>query len=188
MYTAEPENDSRDQFMHIESDGSEKHQNSNTYVSKQKESSFTHHPNLSSTSLNHKPSLIHSNSNNRLRYRVDLRNSPRKYTRDNMLSTSSHLTRHYNIIKPSAKQDLQLTYRQQSSKSSYEHPQHHQQHSQHSQHHQHEHEQTTNLTERVGLKTLGYNAKPVVRRRHDPAFSKIADKKRYNDYFKPDDL
>ena len=170
MYSAEQEHGSEDQFMNIESGNSDKHQSPQLYTSKHNENSFIRHNikhNISN--IDTKPTLAHSSSNNRLRYKVDIRTSPRKYTRDTNLSSNSHITRHYNIIKPSTSIDLQLNYKQQSlTKSNYDHS-------------------STLNRYKNSNKTLTYNAKPIVERRYDPTFSKIIDSKKYNDYFRPNE-
>jgi hypothetical protein len=99
MYS-EQEIEPEDKLMEIDSDGSDEHHSPQMYVTSNKESSFKkHHPdqykNSSIQGIETNPTMVHSSSNNRLRYKVDIRHNPLAYPKGKF----SSLSYYSNIIR-----------------------------------------------------------------------------------------
>ena len=158
MFNVDTEQDNEDQLMQVDSDGSDEHHSPQMYVSSNKETSFSKqygaYKNSRINQIERKPGLSHSSSNNRLRYKMDIRSTPINYIKDKSASSTSNITTHYQRSKPIASIDLQPSS-SSLNKTSYGYS--------------HRSKPLSN--------TLSYNARPVVGRRYEPQLSKIVDTK-----------
>jgi hypothetical protein len=175
QYNGEPEVENEDHLMQVDSDGSDEHHSPQLYISSNKESSFTKRhlaiKNSSIQNIERKPGMSHSNSNNRLRYRVDIRPNPVTYNREKVTSSTSHITTHYQRTRPVVDVNLEPVVKESLNRTTYE---------------------NRHAIKPVS-KTLSYNNRPVVGRKNyyeqpkrDVDLDRIVDSKKYTEYFRSD--
>lgn len=167
MYSAEFDNETTDdQIMQVDSDNSDEHQSPHMYVSNNKESSFKRNISHDNTqNIEHQPSLSQSSSNNRLRYKIDIRSSPVLYNKTKGISSTSSITYNYTRAKNTTNYVVGKNPRLAASKLTYEYVK----------------------GPKPLSQTLSYNPKLQTENnsRYDN-LSRIVDAKKYNDYFRQD--
>jgi hypothetical protein len=91
----ENDNEYEDDLMEVESDKSDGHNSPQMYISKNHQTSFSKNLKLRENAQSAKIELQHSSSNNKLRYRKDIRPARMDYSKDQTRSSTSNIGASY---------------------------------------------------------------------------------------------